>query len=245
MSTGCIIGLAGAIGSGKSKVAAYIYCMYAAERYSIALPLKQIAKVFNFTDAQIFGTQEQKQEVNAFWGVSGREFMQKLGTEIFRDTIPRVLPNMSNPWVRLAESRACAALRANKLLVIDDVRFNDEAQMIAKLRGITIRIIRPSTGLKNLSTMAINTAEMETDIKPVIVYPVDEMEIIEPINKLSLSQPAIHASERQEFNTNYTIMNTGTLDDLYDQVDKIMNTLGIFSPLPRSHRAILPENMWP
>jgi dephospho-CoA kinase len=205
-STGQLVGLTGAIGSGKSKVAAYLALMYNGVTRSFATPLKQIAISFGFTESQIYGTQEQKKEINELWNISGREFMQKLGTEVFRESVPQIMPELHNPWRRIMEAKAQRLINDGTFVIVDDVRFIDEAILITQLKGILIRIVRD---------------EQPTDKQPT--------------NDKQIKQ---HASEQQEFAVNFTIVNNGTLDELYDQVDKIMATLDMYAYLPRSQREI-------
>jgi dephospho-CoA kinase len=207
-STGQLVGLTGAIGSGKSKVAAYLSLMYNGVTRSFASPLKQIAISFGFTESQIYGTQEQKKEINELWGISGREFMQKLGTEVFRESVPQIMPQLHDPWRRIMEAKARKLINDGTFVIVDDVRFDDEAIMIIQLKGILIRIVRDMPHSQPHS------------------QPHDDKQIKQ------------HASEQQDFEVNFTIINNGTLDELYDQVDKIMATLDMYAYLPRSHRDV-------
>jgi len=209
-STGQLVGLTGAIGSGKSKVAAYLALMYNGVTRSFATPLKQIAISFGFTESQIYGTQEQKKEINELWNISGREFMQKLGTEVFRESVPQIMPELHNPWRRIMESKAQRLINDGTFVIVDDVRFIDEAILITQLKGILIRIVRDEQPINKQTT---DDKPMDSKIKQ-------------------------HASEQQEFAVNFTIVNNGTLDELYDQVDKIMATLDMYAYLPRSQRDI-------
>jgi hypothetical protein len=139
-----IIGLMGDIGCGKSMIAGFLASRHGMLEYSIATPLKQIAICMGFTRNQVFGTQEQKTEINAFWGISGREFLQKFGSEVCRDALPRILPNMalndSGIWARLMEKKIG---ETECDMVVSDVRFKDEALTIWKAGGYLIRIERP------------------------------------------------------------------------------------------------------
>ena len=210
-STGQLVGLTGAIGSGKSKVAAYLSLMYNGVTRSFASPLKQIAISFGFTESQIYGTQEQKKEINELWGISGREFMQKLGTEVFRESVPQIMPQLHDPWRRIMEAKARKLINDGTFVIVDDVRFDDEAIMITRLKGILIRIVRDTSHSQPNDNQ--NDKPMDNQIKQ-------------------------HASEQQDFEVNFTIINNGTLDELYDQVDKIMATLDMYAYLPRSHRDV-------
>jgi hypothetical protein len=176
-STGQLVGLTGAIGSGKSKVAAYLSLMYNGVTRSFASPLKQIAISFGFTESQIYGTQEQKKEINELWGISGREFMQKLGTEVFRESVPQIMPQLHDPWRRIMEAKARKLINDGTFVIVDDVRFDDEAIMITQLKGILIRIVRDMPHSQPHS------------------QPHDDKQIKQ------------HASEQQDFEVNFTIIN--------------------------------------
>lgn len=139
-----LIGIMGSIGSGKSTVADYLVKNHGFIEYSFAKPLKQIAEILQFEHHQIYGTQDEKLEINKFWGISGREFLQKFGTEICRDTLPTIIPNMNmnnnTLWIRLFEKM----YSPDKNIVISDVRFTDEINKIKELGGFIIKIERPS-----------------------------------------------------------------------------------------------------
>ncbi|WDS52049.1 deoxynucleoside monophosphate kinase [Microbacterium phage Caron] len=73
-----------------------------------------------------------------------REFLQRLGTEGIRNTLGdkyglRELLG-DDVWIVLAEKRIDAA---DKPLVFTDVRFPNEADLIARKGGTTVRIVRP------------------------------------------------------------------------------------------------------
>ena len=148
MSNRVIIGLSGSMGSGKSTAAAYITEKYGFVEYSFAKPLKDITMIMGFDWHQVYGTQEQKLEVNKMWGVSGREFLQKFGTEVCREILPSILPKTNfgfySIWIRLFE-KYCAD-NPNTNIVVSDVRFSDEANFISSLGGHIIQIDRNQLG---------------------------------------------------------------------------------------------------
>lgn len=133
-----IIGLTGYIGSGKTTVADYIQFKYQFPQYSFATPIKEIAAIFGFTEDQLNGTQEDKLAINQHWNISAREFLQKFGTEVCREYLPTVIPEMSDIWIKLFKIRA----QQEKNILVSDVRFPDEAKAIHELGGVIIRITR-------------------------------------------------------------------------------------------------------
>ena len=138
-----IIGIIGKIGAGKTTCADYLKTKGFVE-YSMAGPLKQIGEIFYFEPLQLYGSQEQKLEINKYWGISGREFLQKFGTEVCRRYMPIAIPkmNLNNTtiWVRLFEIER--EKNPNVNYVISDVRFLDEAKSIKDQDGLLIRIKR-------------------------------------------------------------------------------------------------------
>jgi adenylate kinase family enzyme len=156
-----LIGITGKVGSGKSTAAGFLVddCML---EYSFASPLKEIAKIIGFDHDQVYGTQEQKLEVNKFWGISGRQFLQVFGTEICRDYLPKVLPDMQfdgkTMWIKLFE-KYCAKNNKNDL-VVSDVRFSDEAESVKKLGGYIVKIVRDD---KETETKQVTNLKAETE----------------------------------------------------------------------------------
>lgn len=135
-----LIFICGPIGSGKSTLAAYMTTTLGWIEYSFAAPLKQIAEVFEFEYEELYGSQEQKLRPNAFWGVSGREFLQKFGTEICRDSLPKYVPQMDQIWIKLMQKKI--QNDSSSGIVVSDCRFPDEAELCKTLGGYIIKVSR-------------------------------------------------------------------------------------------------------
>jgi len=121
-----IIGIIGKKESGKSTIAEYLRDKYAFTSYAIAEPLKKIGSIFGFTDHQMY---IDKLEINTLLGICFREFAQLFGTDICRKILPRIIPNMKGIiWVKLLE--LFIEQHISVPIVIEDVRFIDEAQAI-------------------------------------------------------------------------------------------------------------------
>jgi hypothetical protein len=174
-----LIGLTGRIGSGKSTVAGCLVAEHGFSELTFAGPLKEIGVVFGFTHDEMYGTQEQKATPNPYWGVSGREFLQKFGTEIGRQTLPTLIPEMSDVWIKLLESK----LNKHESIVVSDVRFPNEAEIIKKHGGLIVNISRFEREGTQTSETPMPTHSSE--------------------------------SSSQCITPDYTIINNGTLDELF------------------------------
>ena len=136
-----LIGITGKIGSGKTTASRYLCNQWSFQEYTMAQPLKDIAKIFGFNESELYGTQGQKLKIHPHWGISAREFLQKVGTELFRDKLPEVIPDM-----KIEKSIWCDLFKLkydkNISTVVSDIRFTDEAEAIKELGGIIIHIER-------------------------------------------------------------------------------------------------------
>ena len=140
-----IIGISGTIGSGKTTISKYLKKKYNFVEYAFADPIKKFAIDIGFKHKEVYGTQDEKLAINVWWGVSGRTFMQKFGTELCRDIMPKIIPNMNikngNIWINIFKNYIHE--NKNKNFVISDVRFLNEFNAIKDKNGILIKIIRP------------------------------------------------------------------------------------------------------
>jgi len=164
-----IIGITGKIGSGKSTVG-YLLSKKGYDIYNFADPIKKIGLIFGFSEEQMYGTQKDKMAVHPYWKISARQFMQKIGTELFRDKLSTILPEMNirdTIWIELFRQKY---QKNPGKYVIADLRFVDEAKMIKQMGGVIIRINRINTSL-SVSQGEVHqhqhTSEKEIDdIKP-------------------------------------------------------------------------------
>jgi hypothetical protein len=163
-----LVAITGLMGSGKDTAAA-IFLKNGFVRRSFAEPLKEIGIIFGFTQSQIYGTQEDKLEINKEWGVSGRHFLQKFGTEVGRDYLPQAIPDMKmndqTIWIRLMD--IYCNQHPEEDIVITDLRFHDEAKMVKARGGKIIKIERPSsdkdTGQHTLHASERDIPDIEAD----------------------------------------------------------------------------------
>lgn len=132
-----VIGLCGVAGSGKSTAARVLARDHGFARRPFAYPLKSMLATLGFDRGVLDGPSAAKElPLDIFGGRSLREAMQTLGTEWGRHQFGEDF------WVRLW-MRGVDALGA---VVVDDVRFANEADAIRRMGGLVIRIDRDGAG---------------------------------------------------------------------------------------------------
>jgi hypothetical protein len=150
-----VIGLIGQAGSGKTAVR-NILCMNIGvlKPLSFATPLKNMTyrliesalpKNWHTSVADYLSSPELKNAPIPFLlNLTPRQLMQTLGTEWGRNTVHQDL------WVALAAQRVerfitstFAGTALGPKVVFDDVRFQNEADMIRTFGGVIVRVYRP------------------------------------------------------------------------------------------------------
>lgn len=132
-----LIGLIGKARVGKDTVAAYLYRQHDFEQTSFAAPMKQMLAVA-FPDVN-FHSGDRETPID-WLDKSPRQLMQTLGTEWGRNCVH---PDL---WTLLAERQIeKARQRQFHGLVLSDVRFHNEADMILRNGGELWHIQRDTT----------------------------------------------------------------------------------------------------
>lgn len=133
MSKPQVIGILGVAGSGKTLVSRHLTEAHGYTRLRFAEPIKRMLRALGLTEEQVDGDQKMV-PLPQFGGATPRAMMQTLGTEWGRRQVHQ------NIWVNTmrVEAERCAAP-----IVIDDVRFPDEAKLVQELGGTLWRIYRP------------------------------------------------------------------------------------------------------
>lgn len=99
---------------------------------SFAEPLRRMIKALGLWQEDI-PYEEFKKTYFDDWGMTGREMLQVLGTDVMRNNFHQ------DVWLLLAKQE----LLKHEMVCISDVRFENEAQLIKDLGGFVIRINRP------------------------------------------------------------------------------------------------------
>lgn len=199
-----LVGMVGKKGSGKDTVAGMLLVQHGFVARAFAEQLKSICfDLFRLSESQLYGSLAYKEEIDPRWGMSAREIMQKIGTEVGRQGKFDVFePVMSAGIVESEFNRRglvpCETLWVDDIVrtirerrkaargqVVTDCRFQNEADAIKRERGVVVRVIRPGLATGHREEHA---SEME--------------------------QEAIIAD--------YEIMNDGSLEQLREKVDKMV-----------------------
>ena len=147
VNTNMLIGLMGTMGSGKSTCANYLINQYHFVEKTFADPLKKACKIiFLLDDQQIYGTQQQKEASDPRWfGCSSRTMLQFVGTDLFRQQLHKIMPELGeNIFIRHFELWYQQIIIENPdiKIVISDIRFQNELDIVKKMGGTVIKIVR-------------------------------------------------------------------------------------------------------
>lgn len=131
-----LIGFCGLKRAGKDTCADYLVSNYGFTKISFADPIKDVCKIlFNFNDDQLYGN--SKEIIDPIWNVTPRNTFQFIGTDLFRNNINKLIPNIEKDfWIKVLQNK----LDFDKKYVIADVRFPNELNFIKKNGGIIIKI---------------------------------------------------------------------------------------------------------
>lgn len=153
-----LIGFSGKKGSGKSYFADYLVNHKLFIKLSFASPLKEITKIlFNLSDEDVKDP-IKKELINPKFNASPRELMQWLGTDIMREEFNKKFNYSGSIWIDSVKDKVKTLLDNNKDVVIDDVRFQNEVDMIHSLGGIVINLRNDLDNTLNNST-SIHSSE--------------------------------------------------------------------------------------
>jgi hypothetical protein len=132
-----IIGLMGAIGSGKDTIADFL-TNHGFERLAFAKKVKDVAHVvFGWNREMLEGRTPEsrawREAVDPRWGISPRTALQKIGTEMFREHI------CDDVWIKAVLQEIESI---DKHVVVTDCRFENEIQAIKDAGGIILFVQR-------------------------------------------------------------------------------------------------------
>jgi len=207
-----IIGICGFIGSGKDTIADYLVNSHEFRRESFANTLKDaVSKVFGWDRELLEGRTKQarewREQVDPWWAerletptLTPRWVLQYWGTEVcrkgFHDDI----------WIASLENKL---RNSTDHIVISDCRFPNEIKSIRNAGGLVVRVIRGPE--PEWYQDAINYNEGQKNMSWAL-------------SRSYLEKLKIHASETAWVGTKFDAVldNNGTLDELFSQVQQLM-----------------------
>lgn len=135
-----IIGLTGLPRSGKNTAADYIMEHYGYGQTAFADPLKGAASILlSRPYGEVNGDDDfDREAILPEWGFSTRDFLQRFGTEAMRNNFG------ADFWVKhMRNILARCAATSMPGVVITDVRFPNEVDMIRGMGGWVVGVYRP------------------------------------------------------------------------------------------------------
>jgi dephospho-CoA kinase len=163
-----VVALCGRMRSGKDTCGDALCSLLGFQRRRFAAPLKaSCMTAFAFTPEQVEGN--SKDDPDPRYGVTPRDLMQWLGTEVFQYQLQHVIPGVGRSF--WAERLVREIQReAPQRVVVTDLRFAHEA---ASLRAsfpkcLILRVVRPSKGRRAGETHASESESDEVVVDDVI-----------------------------------------------------------------------------
>lgn len=144
-----LIGICGHAHSGKDTIASYLHKTRSNTwTEPFAAHLKAAASVMFGIPIDNFNDNEYKEIPDDYWKVSPRQIAQFFGTEMVRNNISALLPGIAHHfWVYRMEAVLSNQLGdveydTNDVVVIPDVRFQNEYDWVLAQDGIIIHLTR-------------------------------------------------------------------------------------------------------
>jgi len=151
-----LVGIVGQKGSGKDTTADFLVSRYGFVKQSFATPLKDVCReLFLLSDEQL-NHPEKKEAIDTRWGLSPRQMMQWMGTDVVRAQLG------IDFWVRRMDMYH--RTHSDQRLVVPDVRFENEAQWIRDNGGILIRVERTSVVPIDTHASEVEQTAIRTDM---------------------------------------------------------------------------------
>jgi len=197
-----LIGICGHAGAGKDTVGNYLRERHD-NTYKLAFAdaLKQaVRQMFGVDEDALYET-HLKEIPDPFWGVSPRQMAQFFGTEMVRETIGKLIPEVGDKfWIHRMVQKLNGLgehleYDSDDVVVITDVRFQNEYDWIVSQGGIIIHLTRTGADgtvgilghsseggvrchcehqtyfLDNCSTLEVLYADVDDIMKRANIYP--------------------------------------------------------------------------
>ena len=160
-----IIAFTGNKGHGKDTAA--IPFKGVATRLQFAYLLKKICSLMLGMDMDTQMNGLSKETIDDTWGVTPRQVMQVVGTDLFRNQLKKLLPTIKigdgeSLWAKRMEMEI-NDIGIYRDVVITDCRFIDEAAMVKRMGGVIVRVVRPGMECSDTHASEVEQASIEAD----------------------------------------------------------------------------------
>ena len=163
-----IIGIIGNKRAGKDTIADLLVKNYGFSKYAFGDPIKEICKTaFFWDDERINGKDKEVRDPQ--WGLSPREAMQRIGTELFQIELGNYLPNFKSLNGTLIWAKRFKYwyenINDNQNVVVSDVRFAHEHRILSSMQSTLLKVNRPSDIVdSHASESAVNSLSYDYKI---------------------------------------------------------------------------------
>jgi hypothetical protein len=178
-SKGTIVAFCGPEGCGKSFAAEHLIANHGFVRFSFADPIREMLRIIGVTDKELSDRVLKESPCAALHGRTPRHAMKTLGTEWGRDMIDIKL------WSDLALKRLLAASAAGLRVVLDDCRFDNEAETWIKSGGVILEIRREGC---NYDPAHASSAGLSRQLIDAIIDNKGTPEFLLEVEKLALDK---------------------------------------------------------
>lgn len=135
-----LIGITGKKFNGKSTLA-MILCNHGFIEKSFADPLKKACReLFLLSDEQLYGSEKETPD-DRWFGITPRKLLQFVGTDLLRNQMDLLIPELKQD-IFIHNFELWYNANMNIKVVISDIRFQNELDIIKSLGGIVIKVER-------------------------------------------------------------------------------------------------------
>lgn len=136
-----IIAFSGEKGAGKSTTARELGEQHHLEVTAFGNRVKDVVEVAFDIERRWLERPHKKEQVHPDWGITSRRMMQQVG-QAFRERFGRDF------WIRRHEKhlRDRGLIEANRPVIVDDVRYPNEAEWVRDVGGVVVGVDRPGHG---------------------------------------------------------------------------------------------------
>lgn len=145
-----LVAFMGPKGHGKTTAAGALEA-YGYHHVNFATPLKASCKIiFGLTDDELENPVLKERVLDRWPFLTPRHIMQQVGSELYRAWLPET-------WTQAFFRVASEHLERDECVVLSDLRFVNEAEVIRNLGGIIIKVVDPRKEMPSESSHVSET----------------------------------------------------------------------------------------